>query len=67
MPANGIISVSAAHCGHQARKAFRPRMTKKDSVSMLILVYFAITPASARNAFGSRFVVKLKRSWRRRR
>jgi hypothetical protein len=48
MPSKGIISVSAPHCVHQARSDFRPRRTRSESVSIVILVRFAIAPALAR-------------------
>lgn len=45
---SGIISASALHCGHQTRSDFRPRRTRSESVSIVILVRFAIVPALAR-------------------
>jgi hypothetical protein len=39
---SGIISTSTPHCGHQARSDFRPLRTRSESVSIVILVRFAI-------------------------
>jgi hypothetical protein len=61
-PSKGIISLSAAHCGHRARNGFRPRKTSNESVSIVIFVCFAITLAltfPARPLADSAFVVKL--------
>jgi hypothetical protein len=65
MPSNGIISLSAAHCGHHARNALRPRKTSNESVSIVIFMCFAITLAlgcSARPLVDRAFVVELDRS-----
>jgi hypothetical protein len=42
MSFSGIISTSKQHCGHQALSGLRPRRTKSESVSIDILVNFAI-------------------------
>jgi hypothetical protein len=42
MSFSGIISTSDLHCGHQARKGAWPRRTRSESVSIVILVNFAI-------------------------
>ncbi len=39
---SATISASAAHNGHQACKELRPRRTSKVSVSIVILVFFAM-------------------------
>src|SRR5713101_2997482 len=41
---SATISASAAHNGHQACKELRPLRTSKVSVSIVILVFFAIVP-----------------------
>jgi hypothetical protein len=47
---SGIISASASHCGHQAQCEFRRRRTNRESVSIVILVRFAIASAFVRPA-----------------
>lgn len=42
-----IMSSSAAHCGHQARREIRPCSINKELVSMVIVVCFAIGLPSA--------------------
>src|SRR6267154_4573350 len=39
-----IMSPSAAHCGHQARREIRPCRINKELVSTVIVVCFAICP-----------------------
>jgi hypothetical protein len=48
-----IISTSAPHCGHQDRSGFRPRRTRSESVSIVILVRFVIACARATHRAGS--------------
>lgn len=47
MSFSGIMSTFDRHWGHQARNGARPRRTRSDSVSIVILVNFAITLAFA--------------------
>src|SRR5438477_3610688 len=44
---SAIISHSAPHCGHHARRGLRPRRTRSESVSIVIFVCFAIALALA--------------------